>query len=325
MTKEIKLLDGTKLSNLGIGSWKMGDSFSKRKEELESIKYALDNGIKLIDTAEMYGNGNSEKLIGEAIKGYDRDDLFLVSKVLPSNAGKEYIFKSCENSLKRMKIDYLDLYLLHWRGNTPLKETEECMIKLIKDGKIKRWGVSNMDIDDMEEIMGLSTENSCMVNQVLYHLGSRGIEFSLKPYTDNVNSFSSNGAAAKQESATILKLIVALLDKSFVEENQYKPGWKNLIEEVEKEFFSSDSCSESLRAILNDIKQLSESGNKLPELELSKRVGMIAKPFLEKNGVNDKNDRFFPMSENLYKKYLDLYSQLTGQSQSNGSVKRQKN
>ena len=187
MTKEIKLLDGTKLSNLGIGSWKMGDSFSKRKEELESIKYALDNGIKLIDTAEMYGNGNSEKLIGEAIKGYDRDDLFLVSKVLPSNAGKEYIFKSCENSLKRMKIDYLDLYLLHWRGNTPLKETEECMIKLIKDGKIKRWGVSNMDIDDMEEIMGLSTENSCMVNQVLYHLGSRGIEFSLKPYTDKNN------------------------------------------------------------------------------------------------------------------------------------------
>ena len=184
MQKIIKLLDETKVSNLGIGSWKMGDSLSSRKEELESIKYALDNGINLIDTAEMYGNGNSEKLIGEAIKEYNREDLFLVSKVLPSNAGKKDIFKVCENSLKRMNVHYLDLYLLHWRGRVPLRETAECMIKLIEQGKIKRWGVSNMDIDDMEEIIELPEGKNCMVNQVLYHLGSKGIEFSLKPYTD---------------------------------------------------------------------------------------------------------------------------------------------
>lgn len=184
MKKEIILKDGTILDNLGIGTWYMGDSFNKRDEEIACIRYAIEHGIKLIDTAEMYGSGNSERLIGEAIKGFDREKLYLVSKVLPSNSSKARIFNSCENTLKRLKTDYLDLYLLHWKGSYSFEETFEAMEKLKQMGKIKNWGVSNMDIDEMEEILQTNFGNNCMVNQVLYHLGSRGIEFSLKPFTD---------------------------------------------------------------------------------------------------------------------------------------------
>lgn len=176
-----------KKDKLGIGTWKMGDHFINRKEELTSIRYALDNGIKLIDTAEMYGNGNSERLIAEAIKGYDRDKLYIVSKVLPSNAGSKNIFNSCEKSLKNIGIDYLDLYFLHWKGSIPFEETISCMEKLKAEGKIKNWGVSNMDIDDMEEILSIKDGKNCLVNQVLYHHGSKGIEYSLKNFTDKNN------------------------------------------------------------------------------------------------------------------------------------------
>lgn len=187
MKKNIILPDGTFVDNLGIGTWYMGDNPNKKSEEIESIRYALDNGVKLIDTAEMYGSGNSEKLVGEAIKGYNRQSLFIVSKVLPSNAGRNRIFQACENSLKRLGTDYLDLYLLHWRGMYSFEETFECMEELKKMGKIRRWGVSNMDIDDMIEINSTPYGKNCQVNQVLYHLGSRGIEYSLKPFTDSNN------------------------------------------------------------------------------------------------------------------------------------------
>ena len=162
----------------------MGEIPKNRNEEIASIRYALENGIRLIDTAEMYGNGNSEKLIAESIKDFDREKLYLVSKVLPSNAGEKNIFKSCENSLKNLNVDYLDLYLLHWRGSIPFEETIRCMEKLKKDGKIKNWGVSNMDIDDMQELLSIPNGKNCLVNQVLYHLASKGIEYSLKPLTD---------------------------------------------------------------------------------------------------------------------------------------------
>ena len=173
-----------KKDKLGIGTWKMGESPKNRNEEIASIRYALENGIRLIDTAEMYGNGNSEKLIAESIKDFDREKLYLVSKVLPNNAGEKNIFKSCENSLKNLNVDYLDLYLLHWRGSIPFEETIRCMEKLKKEGKIKNWGVSNMDIDDMQELLSIPNGKNCLVNQVLYHLASKGIEYSLKPLTD---------------------------------------------------------------------------------------------------------------------------------------------
>ena len=173
-----------KKNKLGIGTWKMGEIPKNKNEEIASIRYALENGIRLIDTAEMYGNGNSEKLIAESIKDFDREKLYLVSKVLPSNAGEKNIFKSCENSLKNLNVDYLDLYLLHWRGSIPFEETIRCMEKLKKEGKIKNWGVSNMDIDDMQELLSIPNGKNCLVNQVLYHLASKGIEYSLKPLTD---------------------------------------------------------------------------------------------------------------------------------------------
>lgn len=187
MKKKIMLADGTYIGNLGIGTWYMGDYPADRPEEIACIRYAIDHGVTTIDTAEMYGSGRSESLVGEAIKGYPRESLFLISKVLPNNAGRRNIFKACEATLKRLGTDYLDLYLLHWRGMIPFEETIECMEELKKMGKIRRWGVSNMDIGEMIEITDAVDGDQCQVNQVLYHLGSRGIEYSLKPFTDSKN------------------------------------------------------------------------------------------------------------------------------------------
>lgn len=178
------LKDGTKVSKLGIGGWYIGDDIGAKDEEISSIRYAIDNGINLIDTASMYGNGASERLIGEALQGYKREELFIVSKVLPSHASFANTIKSCEQSLKNLKTDYLDMYLLHWRGVYSFEETFSAFEELKLQGKIKNWGVSNMDIDDMKEILSTPQGRNCMVNQVLYHLGSRGIEFSLKPFMD---------------------------------------------------------------------------------------------------------------------------------------------
>lgn len=138
--------------------------------------------MTLLDTAEMYGEGKAETMAGEVIRKYDRSRLFLVSKVYPHNAGKDRIFQSCENSLKRLGTDYLDLYLLHWRGSIPLKETVACMEELAARGKIRRWGVSNFRTHDMEELWSVPAGSHCAVNQVLYHLASRGIEFDLLPW-----------------------------------------------------------------------------------------------------------------------------------------------
>lgn len=137
--------------------------------------------MNLIDTAEMYGDGAAEELVGRAIQGLDRDKLFLVSKVYPFNAGRGDIRVSCEDSLMRMKTDHLDLYLLHWRGSVPLAETVECMEELKEDGLIRAWGVSNLDTDDMQELFAQPDGTHCAANQVLYNVGSRGIEYDLLP------------------------------------------------------------------------------------------------------------------------------------------------
>lgn len=187
MRKKVMLSDGTYIGNLGIGTWYMGDDINKKDEEIASIRFAINSGVTTIDTAEMYGNGKSEALIGEAIKGYDREKLFIISKILPSNAGRSRIFQSCENTLRRLGTNYLDMYLLHWRGMIPFEETIECMEELKRKGKIRRWGVSNMDTDDMKELLECFNGENCCANQVLYHLGSRGIEYSLKPFTDRHN------------------------------------------------------------------------------------------------------------------------------------------
>ncbi|MEK5059050.1 MULTISPECIES: aldo/keto reductase [unclassified Paenibacillus] len=177
----IKLADGTVLPAIGQGTWRMGDDPSVRNEEIAALRLGVELGMHVIDTAEMYGEGLSESLVGEAIHGI-REEVFLVSKVYPHNAGRNRIITRCEQSLRRLKTDHLDLYLLHWRGDVPLAETVEGMEKLVQDGKIARWGVSNLDTEDMEELVSVSKGSNCAVNQVLYHLGSRGIEVDLMPW-----------------------------------------------------------------------------------------------------------------------------------------------
>ena len=179
--RSVRLRDGEEVNAIGQGTWRMGEKYSEKSKEVKALRLGIELGMTLIDTAEMYGSGGAEEVTGEAVKGI-RDKVFLVSKVYPQNAGKKRAVLSCENSLKRLGTDYLDLYLLHWRGGVPLYETVEVMEQLVKEGKIKRWGVSNFDVKDMEELWEIPKGSNCAVNQVLYHLGSRGTEYDLFPW-----------------------------------------------------------------------------------------------------------------------------------------------
>ncbi|NGZ75073.1 aldo/keto reductase [Saccharibacillus alkalitolerans] len=180
-SRTVRLADGTELPAIGQGTWYMGEDARKARQEVEALQLGLDLGMTVIDTAEMYANGGAERIVARAIKGR-RDDAFLVSKALPSHAGRHSIVKACEDSLRRLETEFIDLYLLHWRGNVPLAETAEAMERLKKDGKIGRWGVSNLDTRDMEELSETPDGGGCEINQVLYHLGSRGIEYDLLPW-----------------------------------------------------------------------------------------------------------------------------------------------
>ena len=172
--------DGAKVPALGFGTWRMGESARRRAAEVAAVKRAVELGMTLIDTAEMYGDGEAESIVGEATAGC-RDDVFIVSKVYPQNAGAKSAIAACERSLKRLGTDRIDLYLLHWRGRIPLTETVNAFERLRRDGKIVRWGVSNFDVDDMDELWALPDGERCAANQVLYHLGERGIEWRLAP------------------------------------------------------------------------------------------------------------------------------------------------
>jgi diketogulonate reductase-like aldo/keto reductase len=178
--KQIKLPNGEQVPAHGQGTWNMGDDPSKRRAEIDALQRGIDLGLTLIDTAEMYGDGASERLVGEAIQGR-RDEVFLVTKAYPQNAGKKSLPLACERSLKRLGTDCLDLYLLHWRGGIPLAETVEAMEALKGAGKIRHWGVSNLDTDDMEELLDAGGQG-CATDQVLYNLTRRGPEFDLLPY-----------------------------------------------------------------------------------------------------------------------------------------------
>jgi diketogulonate reductase-like aldo/keto reductase len=163
----------------------MGDDPARRREELEALRLGIELGMTLIDTAEMYGDGRSELLVGEAIHG-QRDKVFLVSKVLPTNASRKGVARSCEASLKRLKTDRLDLYLLHWSGSHPLAATVRGFEDLLAAGKIRAWGVSNLDLDEMKRLVALPGSAACATNQVLYNLSRRGIEFDLLPWSQKL-------------------------------------------------------------------------------------------------------------------------------------------
>lgn len=165
------------MPRLGQGTWHMGEDRSRRSAEVAALRLGIDLGMTLIDTAEMYAEGGSEEVVGEAIAGR-RDEVFLVSKVYPHNASHAGVAAACARSLRRLKVNCLDLYLLHWPGSTPIQETVEAFERLQDAGKIRAWGVSNFDVDELEAL-----PPGCATNQVLYNLGERGIEFDLLPWS----------------------------------------------------------------------------------------------------------------------------------------------
>jgi diketogulonate reductase-like aldo/keto reductase len=177
----VTLPTGEPIPKLGQGTWEMGERPNARKAEIAALRAGVELGMTLIDTAEMYGDGESEKLIAEALADL-RDDVFLVSKVYPHNGSERGVQAACERSLKRLKTDRLDLYLLHWRGGEDLEGVVAGFEKLKRDGKIRHWGVSNFDTDDLEELFDLDGGNACATNQILYNVARRGPEFDLLPW-----------------------------------------------------------------------------------------------------------------------------------------------
>jgi diketogulonate reductase-like aldo/keto reductase len=179
--RTVEFPSGVRVPAIGQGTWHMGDDPSMRAEEIATIRLGLDLGATLIDTAEMYGEGAAETLIGEAVEGR-RDEVFLVSKVYPHNASRRGAVAACERSLGRLRTDHLDLYLLHWRGAIPLEETLEAFTRLRKSGKIRNFGVSNLDSEDMQELWSAPGGRDVQTDQVLYNLTRRGVEWDLLPW-----------------------------------------------------------------------------------------------------------------------------------------------
>ncbi|MCC6717455.1 MAG: aldo/keto reductase, partial [Acetobacteraceae bacterium] len=177
--RKVALPDGTRVSAIGQGTWRIGEGGRGAAQEADALRLGIDLGMTLIDTAEMYGDGASEEIVGRAIAG-QRDRVFLVTKVYPHNASRTGIPAACARSLKRLGTEAIDLYLLHWRGGVPLAETVAAFAKLKEEGNIRAWGVSNLDPADMRELLGVA--GGCAVNQVLYNPEHRGIEFDLLPW-----------------------------------------------------------------------------------------------------------------------------------------------
>lgn len=179
--RTLNLLSGQAIPILGMGTWRMGESAKHRQSEIAALRHGLDLGLTLIDTAEMYGEGGAEEVIAEAIRPR-RAEVFLVSKVYPHNASRQGAIAACERSLKRLNTDYLDLYLLHWRGSVPLAETLAAFQELKQAGKIRSYGVSNFDVADLQEASRCPGGNEIVTNQILYNLTRRGVELNVLPW-----------------------------------------------------------------------------------------------------------------------------------------------
>lgn len=179
-SKTVQLPNGRGIPALGLGTWHMGENRGARQAEVEALRAGIDLGLTVIDTAEMYGDGGAEEVVAEATAGR-RDEVFLVSKVMPQNASLQGTIAACQKSLKRLKTGRIDLYLLHWRGSYPLADTVTAFERLRADGKIGEWGVSNFDVAGMAELALVEDGARCAANQVMYHLGERGVEWQLLP------------------------------------------------------------------------------------------------------------------------------------------------
>ncbi|MFE5144289.1 aldo/keto reductase [Streptomyces fagopyri] len=181
LARTIALPSGEEIAALGQGTWYLGEDPARREQEIAALRLGVDLGMTVIDTAEMYGGGAAEDLVGEALRGR-REEVFLVSKVLPGHADRKGTVAACEASLRRLRAERLDLYLLHWRGRWPLEETLAGFSDLMEAGKIRYWGVSNLDVADMVELATLPGGDAGAVDQVLYNLSRRGIEWDLLPW-----------------------------------------------------------------------------------------------------------------------------------------------
>ena len=176
--RTVRLAGGRTVPALGLGTWRMGERGDMRAQEVKALQLGIDLGLTLIDTAEMYGEGGAEEVVGEAIAGR-RDEVYVVTKVYPHNASRDGVIAACDRSLRRLGTEHIDLYLLHWRGQYPLAETVDAFETLKADGRIGQWGVSNFDVGDMDELMRIAPSGTCAANQVLYNLRIRGIEWEL--------------------------------------------------------------------------------------------------------------------------------------------------
>lgn len=207
--RTVTLPTGEAVPALGQGTWFMGERASDRVAEANALRLGIDLGMTLIDTAEMYADGGAEDVVGEAIAGR-RDEVFLVSKFYPQNASRAKVQAACERSLTRLGTDRIDLYLLHWRGSVPFAETVAACEALKVAGKIRHWGVSNLDLDDMQELRAVPNGGNCATNQVLYHLGARGIEWDLLPDCQNrgmpVMAYSPLGKRAILDSPVLASI-----------------------------------------------------------------------------------------------------------------------
>ena len=211
MAKAVTLPGGEQIPALGIGTWNMAVARRSRRDEIVAIQTAVDLGMNVVDTAEMYGNGSAEELVAEAV-GHRRGEVFLVSKVLPQNASRRGTIAACEASLRRLQTDRLDLYLLHWRGRVPLDETLSAFDSLHRAGKIRYWGVSNFDVDDMEELADATAPDMQppATNQVLYNLMRRGIEFDLIPWSIKTGIPIMAYSPLEQGTLSTSKAVVAI-------------------------------------------------------------------------------------------------------------------
>jgi diketogulonate reductase-like aldo/keto reductase len=205
-----RMTDGTVVPRLGQGTWHMGERGSDRRREADALRLGIELGLTLIDTAEMYADGGAEEVVAEAIAGR-RDEVSLVSKVYPHNAGGRKLEAALERSLQRLRVETLDWYLLHWRGSIPLEDTVAAMERARKAGKIRRWGVSNLDVDDLEELGPALAD--CATDQVLYNLEHRGVEFDLLPFCAGrglpVMAYSPVGQGGKLLRHAALRTVAA--------------------------------------------------------------------------------------------------------------------
>ncbi len=261
----LTLRNGARVPALGLGTWGMGERRGNRSAEVKALQLGLDLGMTLIDTAEMYGDGGAEEVVGEAIAGR-RDGVYVVSKVYPHNASRSGAIAACERSLKRLGIDTLDLYLLHWRGSIPLRQTVEAFEKLKADGKIRAWGVSNFDPSDMADLAKVVPEGACVANQVLYHLGSRGIEWDLLPEArergNAIMAYSPLGQAGILRNGTLK----AIADKHGVSPAAVALAWVlrhdhvfTIPKAASPEHVRANAAAADLALDADDLKALNEA------------------------------------------------------------------